>query len=286
MNNKFSIVIPTRGTGSAYNIFIKYAIPLYEKYLNCNEILEFIIICPEENITTVENDINKNILNYIVYSDNYFITDEIRRIKNWGHQLQQIIKILISRFVKTKYYLILDDDMILNTYLCYNDLFENNKICYGNDEYPDNNLRDYQFHYLWLDGSCDVIGVDLNYLKQHTNIMGVTPQLFITDIVKELIEYVGGPYNIAIAILEKISNEFGLYWCFLIKTNRTNYYIENNKYFIMDDQIHVLHSCSEEEIIKRVYNGYTSKKNIFTVIQSHLKIPENIISYAIEQAIQ
>jgi hypothetical protein len=284
MENSYSIVIPSRGVGSTYNLFLKYSLPLYEKYLVKDFFFEFIIICPEENITKVKDDMSTFNLNFKLYSDNEFITNEIRNIKDWGHQLQQIIKLLVSKVVKTKYYFILDDDMILNTYLQYNDLFESNKICYGYDEYP-NNSRDFQFHHLWLDGSCDVIGIDLNQFKQHTDIMGVTPQLFIKDIVKELIEYVGGEYKIAIAILEKTANEFGLYWCFLIKTNRTNLYIKNNKYFLMDDSIHILHSCSNEELINRIHNGYNSKKNIFTVIQSHLRYPEDILSYSLEKAI-
>jgi hypothetical protein len=41
MENKYSIVLPTCGLGDAYELFLKYALPLYEKYLNQEEIFEF-----------------------------------------------------------------------------------------------------------------------------------------------------------------------------------------------------------------------------------------------------
>jgi len=287
MENKYSIVLPTRGLGDTYELFLKYALPLYETYVNEEEIFEFVIICPRNNIEKVKEDTKKSKFNIIIYNDDEFINDEMIEMKNWGHQHQQIIKILISLYIKTKYYFIIDDDMFLTKKLNFSDLFdEEEKIYYGYEEWPEpNSGKSYQSHHVWLEGACKTIGIDIDYLKKEKCIMGVTPQLFITDKVKELIIFLGSSINVAKAILLTTANEFGLYWCYLIKTNNTKLYIPNNKYFTYDNSIHVLHHYSNEDLISRVYNGFLLKRNYFVVIQSHLKYPNYLVSSAIENAI-
>jgi hypothetical protein len=287
MENKYSIVLPTRGLGDAYELFLKYALPLYEKYLNQEEIFEFVIICPRNNIEKVKEDTKESKFKVSIYNDDEIINEEMIKMKNWGHQHQQIIKILISQYIKTNYYFIIDDDMFITKKLNFSDLFDKEgKIYYGYEEWPEPSLnKGFQTHHLWLEGACESIGIDIEYLKKEKFIMGVTPQLFVTSIVKELVDYLDSPINIARSILLKTANEFGLYWCYLIKTNNTNLYFPNNKYFTYDDSIHVLHHCSEKDIIIRVCNGFISKCNYFVVILSHLKYPNHLVSHAIENAI-
>ena len=113
--------------------------------------------------------------------------------------------------------------------------------------------------------------------------MGVTPQLFITKIVSELVNYLGT--NLELFIFRDVATEFQLYWQFLIKTGRTNLYTPDNRFFSVDESIHLISRCSHDNIIERIKNGYVTKKNFFVVIQSHLKYPYAILSNAIDIAL-
>lgn len=114
--------------------------------------------------------------------------------------------------------------------------------------------------------------------------MGVTPQLFINKIVKELINYLGDDWEQF--IVRDIATEFQLYWQFLMKTNRTCLYTPDNRFFIMDNSIHLFDLCSYAEISQKVKKNYELKKNFFLVLQSHLKYPYAILSNALDSGLQ
>lgn len=76
--------------------------------------------------------------------------------------------------------------MILTKKLGFNDFFDsNNKIYYSYEGYSDNSPL-FQNNTVWINKSCDALKGDINFMKQQNNIMGVTPQLFKTKIVKLL----------------------------------------------------------------------------------------------------
>lgn len=280
--NRYSIVIPTRGSGDAYNIFINYSMKLYEKYLIREDIFEFILVCPEINKSQVINDIQKFNFNFKVYSDEEIIDKKYHHNNNWCKQM--LVKLAICNYIKTEYYFIIDDDMILTKSLGFYNFFDNSgKIYYSYEGYS-NNSPLFQNNTVWLEKSCQAIGGDLEYLKKQKNIMGVTPQLFKTKIVDELISHLGE--NWEIYLFRDIATEFQLYWQFLIKTNRTDLYTPDNRFYLVDDSIHLIDRCSDQGIIEKVKKGYQTKINYFVVLQSHLKYPYSILSHAIEKAIE
>jgi hypothetical protein len=280
---KYSIVIPTRGSGDAYKLFINYAIPLYKKNLIENNIFEFIIVCPEINKQTVIHDMsNSNFnLNLKVYSDTEIINPNY--CNNIGWCKQMIVKLGICKYIQTEHYFIIDDDMFLLKKLSFDDFFESSgKIYYSYEAYSDNSNL-FQNNIIWLEKSCSAIGGNLEELKKDKNIMGVTPQLFINKIVKELIHYLGD--NWEQFLVRDIATEFQLYWQFLKKTNRTHLYNPDNRFFKMDDSVHLLHTSSYDEISKKIKKNY-EQKNFFIVLQSHLKVPYAILSHALESVSQ
>jgi hypothetical protein len=277
----YTIVLPTRGVGDAYRIFLNYAIPLYEKYLDKNNLFEFIIICPFENIQRVENDlINSSTINFTFYNDEMFVTDNIN---NWAKQ--QVIKLLVSRFIQTNYYFIIDDDMLLTKPLYLKDFFDDNmRIYYSFEGWSDNGPL-FQNNSIWLIKSAEIIGIDIESQKKRKDIMGVTPQMFITDVVIELIESLSN--NLQSYISKDIASEFQLYWCYLIKNNLTHLYTPSNKFFTVDKSIHVIdYYNSTNDLIERIKKGYETKQNFFIVIQSHLKYSYKILSLAIYEALK
>ena len=219
---KYSIVIPTRGSGDAYKLFVHYAIPLYKKNLIENDIFEFIIVCPEINKHIVIHDIsNSNLnLNFKIYSDEEIIKPKYCNSINWCKQM--IVKLAICEYIQTEHYFIIDDDMFLLKKLGFDDFFETNgKIYYSYEAYSNNSIL-FQNNTIWLEKSCSAVRGNLEELKKEKNIMGVTPQLFINKIVKELINYLGDDWEQF--IVRDIATEFQLYWQFLMKTNRTCLY--------------------------------------------------------------
>ena len=258
---------------------------LYKKHLVGEDIFEFILICPEINKQNVINDINKIKINNInifkVYSDEEIIDSKYINSNNWCKQM--LIKLNIFKYIKTEFYFIIDDDMILTKKLGFEDFFDtNDKIYYSYEAYSDNTPL-FQNNTIWLEMSCKAICGNLEQLKTEKTIMGVTPQLFITKIVSELVNYLGT--NLELFIFRDVATEFQLYWQFLIKTGRTNLYTPDNRFFSVDESIHLISRCSHDNIIERIKNGYVTKKNFFVVIQSHLKYPYAILSNAIDIAL-
>ena len=63
-------------------------------------------------------------------------------------------------------------------------------------------------------------------------------------------------------MIDNIATEFAMYWCFLIKTNRTHLYTPNNSFFEMDDKTQLINKYHDEyNISLRIDNGFTIKKN-------------------------
>ena len=272
--DKYSIIIPTRGTGDAYLLFIKYGLKLYEKYLNKNDIYEFIITCPKDYYTTVCNDIKIYDMPFKIYTDDDIIDPKYMNSIGWSKQ--QIIKLNICNFIKTKYYLILDDDIFIMKKLSIKDFFdEHGKIYYSYEGYPDNISNSFANCHIWINSSCEAIGVDIDYIKAQNNIMGVTPQLFSTEIVKKMLEYIGEDWELKIIV--NLASEFQLYWNYLIKTNQTYLYKPYNKLYRNDENINIITTSNEYEINTRVKRAFETSETIFMVIQSHFKFSYSVI---------
>jgi hypothetical protein len=256
----YTIFIPTKGEGDTFELFVNVAMNLYEQYLNKNDIFEFIICCPEENIDYVKFKLNKFNFPFVYFTDSSFCKNDNSWIK------QQIIKLDICNYIKTKYYLILDDDMYLTKKLSIDDFFDKN----GNIYYSFESWSDDSIHFAnntnWLSSSCEWLNYDKFDLKQSTKLMGVTPQLFITRIVHQLLHVLGKNWK-----NEFKGSEYSLYWIYLLQTLRTHYYTPDNRFFAMDHEYQVLvPNLSNQELENIINNSFNSKKYYFLVIQSWL----------------
>jgi len=275
--NQYSIIVPTRGTGDAYLLFIKYGLKLYEKYLNKNDIYEFIITCPKDNYTAVCNDIVNYDIPFKIYMDDDIIDQKYMNSIGWSKQ--QIIKLNICKFIKTEYYLILDDDIFMLKNLYIEDFFDDDgKIYYSYECYPgcSNNINNtFANCHIWIDSSCEAIGIDIDYIKTQNNIMGVTPQFFSTEIVKNMLEYIGDNWELKIIV--NFASEFQLYWNYLIKTNQTELYKPCNKLYKNDENINIITPSNEYEINSRIKMAFEKGETTFMVIQSHFKYPYSVI---------
>jgi hypothetical protein len=278
---KYTIVLLTRGDGSAFTLFLNYAIPLYKKHLKHDDIYEFILIAPQKHLNELKThpQIVSCQLPFVFYCDENFIsTDE--NIDTWI--MQQIIKLAVTEYIQTEHYFIVDDDMFLTKPLCYADFFDNKgQIYYSYETWPDNTSA-YANNTQWLINSCALLGYNSNKLKHSKQIMGVTPQLLITRVVEQLLQTIGDKWK------EKcITNgctEFSLYWIYLAKTYRTHYYTPCNLFFAMDQDANILILGYEKNDIKmRVQKAFLEKKYYFLVIQSWLKYKKETLSFCIEE---
>jgi len=260
VKEKFTIFIPTRGEGYTFELFVNVAMPLYERFLNDN-IYEFIICCPEKNKETVKSKLSKFKFPFVYFVDENFCEHENPWIK------QQIIKLEICYYIKTKHYLILDDDMYLTKELSFSDFFDKHgNIFYSFESWSDNGPN-FANNTQWVMDSCERLNYPLSELKNSKHLMGVTPQLFITKVVHQLLHVLGKNWK-----NEFKGSEYSLYWIFLLQTLRTHYYTPCNTFFAMDHEYQVLrHSLQKEQVKNIINNAFTNKVYYFLVIQSWIK---------------
>lgn len=180
---------------------------------------------------------------------------------------QHLLKLYVSKFINTSHYLILDSDVYVNKIFKFNDFFTDDKISlflydgigYLNDEtYIDS------CHTKWILESLKVLGKTVDDIKSPF-CYGVTPGLFITKEVKELLEFLNLKYNNFIEFF--IKNPVGMEYSY--------YYIhvhEKNLYCIDYSKKFVSAVWSPDDLISNL-----DGEAIFWVIQSNTKIDNKIL---------
>jgi len=181
-----------------------------------------------------------------------------------SHRKQMLLKLLICKHINTALYLILDDDIISLKEFGYNDLFSSGKVKYA-AEYS----IESQPH-VW---ECSR---DLLKLKQKTNIyklrdtMSVTPEIMITSIVKDMMNYllkVHGSYDTLYEEMTKTSwTEYTLYWLYLR-------YVDKNgpKYYYKSDSMTTTNLMTyDKNFIEIIKDVIKEKANYFMIIQSNV----------------
>lgn len=273
LDNHYTIVLPTRGSGQAFDIFIEKLLPRYNKFLNKGDIEEFIVICPLINLSScVERILEKNEkLPFVFYSDE----DICGSVVGQGWMKQQVIKLATSQKVKTKYYFIIDDDLVLTKPLSYSDFFHEGKIKYSYESWTDNGPK-FSTNQIWWSKSALMHKYNVQDLKKYPDLMGVTPELMITDIVKNMLIDFGPSWPDTMIKLG--ATEFSLYWIYIIKTNNKNLYFPCNQFFTMDHEVNILRpGLNFEQLYQKVQKGIKEKNYWFLVIQSWLLYPKDWI---------
>ena len=275
--NKYTIVLPTQGSGSAFEIFVEKLLPRYVTYLDPSEIQEFIVICPQAVLENVKSKLSG--FNFVFYTD-----ESICNIETNVRMKQQIIKLAICTHVKTEHYLIIDDDLIITKPLRFSDFFDDQqRIYYSHESWP-TNVTDFATNTSQWQLSLVCSGLHPNSLIGCKNLMGVTPQLMITRIVHQMIHSLSNPNIPWMAKMSMMRcTEYCLYWIYLLKTLRTHYYAPCNKFFAMDNDINVLvEGLTQQQVCDKITKGLTDKQYTFTVVQSWINYPKEWITTALE----
>jgi len=251
--NKISFVLPTcQNDIKLAQVCIFSILSLF----NNNDILYIYIIVPNRDI-----DIFNNIFNN--YSNCIKIIDEnilsIYNIDNW--KKQQVIKLFISQFIETDFYIVLDSDCYLTKKIQISDIVINNK--------PILSLLAKERN-AWLLNSCKYFNIEYDTLPDY--VIHVTPQLLKTDIVKKLI--VEHDVN---TLINNSCNEYFLYYCYIIKNYDINnmFTIDPNNQLAFK-QVWTAENIINESIKDTIHEQFHNKQTLFTLFQSNMRYNQDI----------
>jgi len=175
---------------------------------------------------------------------------------------QHLIKLYVSKFISTNYYLILDSDIYVNKTFELKDFFTDGKISlfvYDGIGYLNDKVNHDSCHTKWIIETLNVLGKTVDQIKSPF-CYGVTPGLFITKEVIELLELLNLKYNNFVKFF--MENPFGMEYSY--------YYIHvygKNLYCLDYSKKFVSAVWSPDDSILKL-----DKDSIFWVIQSNTKI--------------
>ena len=286
---KYSIIMPLKINDlSSFKTFTELSLPLYNKFLETEYLDTFIIICPFEDIEHISKYTNKYPNIPFKFLNEQDILDiNINTVNGWYKQ--QVIKLKISSIITTKHYLVLDSDIYLNQQFRYKDLFHEGKLKYSYEPWQELNNKYYSTNSNWWKSSLTIIDYPIEKIYEDKKLMGVTPQVFITTEVQELIKYLeithGKDWQKTICDMK--FTEFTLYWLFLLKNNNTNLYVTDGYPLWNHDLNHnILYYHTEEEQKLIVKNSVTQNISYFSVIQSYLKVNIDLMKQIIFKIIK
>ncbi len=271
-----TIVLPTRGLDGKY---FKLVMESYNKYLNID--CEFIIITNDIN---VEDYIKKYKFKFRIIKDDELLDCSRFNTKDECWYKQQLLKLLISKKVETDLYMILDDDLFLTREITLKDIYVNDKIRYSSEKYEELSTKNHS-SLNWWNGSCKLLSIEM---IKNDNLMSVTPQIFITNIVLELLIELKMMYgNFINKFIEYGASEYSLYWLYILQTRNENKYSNKDiHWWVPDENVNVLDYIYDvKELITKVCNGFKNNSSYFTVIQSYLNIDESLIEEIVKQLI-
>lgn len=223
MTKQYTLILPIKVTGRNRNDlqrFIEIQLRSLNKFLDASSVYEFLIICKENEIEIIQQGLLKDasLLPIRLVSEHSLIKKKVIDSTS-GWYLQQLIKLGVSSIVKTPLYLILDSDCFLTKYFSYENLFYQGKILIDRENWI--------VHPEWWLASTQIINeIPLTELANQP-VIAVTPQILVTDIVCELLDYLSHKEKWSRwdeYLSSKLFTEFTLYWLFLLKTNRIDMY--------------------------------------------------------------
>jgi hypothetical protein len=281
--NLYTVIMPiaVNTQNHNYNLFSNLGLYTYLKYLNWGDIAEFIIICPNADIEKVSVMVNTLISTQSTNEEvNFrFVTDEELIVTNTarGWYKQQAIKLAVSSIVTTEVYLIVDSDQILLSSLNKTDLYIDDKIKYSFEPYQTINSSKYATNSKWWESSAKYLNISIDSFSQDIYLMGVTPQIFKTVLVQELISEMKTRDNWCDAFYVDNCTEYTLYWLYLLKTNQTGFYIPDNTLWETDLDCNVLEPYRNIYKIKSILDMALTSSTKFCTIQGYFNYPQQWI---------
>lgn len=217
MDQKYSIVLVikeiTHQNGVEHNNldrFMQVGMVTYEKYMKRESVHEFIIVTPAADIKNVQARLTAKYPNWPWK----FVVEDAIVLKTLpsGWAKQQTAKFAIAPLIKTKHYLIIDDDTYLTKPFEYSDLFYNGKAIMNKCQI------DFPFFFFW---SSQMAKADFDMVQYAPFHMAITPEIFVTSLVRDLIKWLEGEYGDRMSWQSHLANnkftEYCLYWIYLMK---------------------------------------------------------------------
>lgn len=276
--SKISIVLPINiQNDNQFNFFYHVVLKSYEKYINANDIATFFVICPALQYYKLQPILNNHSLPFQIIQDEYLINGVF---PNWYKQ--QLLKLLICKYITTKSYLILDSDMFLVQQLNYN---ENDDDFNHFEIFQTENSKYYSQNSNWWKNSCSLLNYDYKLLENKM-LLSVTPQMLNTNYVRECIHYLNdNVINWQQQFCDLGCTEFTIYYVFLLKQNLIQFTENKHSFPIWKHSLehNILHPENYNENI--IDNAFLQPISYFCVVQSYLnynnydQLIEKILKY-------
>lgn len=236
------------------------------------QIYDIYIVTPRNSFNIVNESLLKfGNLNYIYYFDDQICNDiDIYKIDSWHKQ--QYLKLAISKYIKTKFYLLLDADIICINY------FDDKSFILNEKAYM--NYESASFHHNWYSESCKIL--QLKEPSRNDIVMGVTPNIMSVALSQDLLDHLQtvfkmNPDRLLLCETKAFWTEYSLYYMFNKYINKKidKYYInynESNRYQFISP-----HSLWKKATINELHDLSLKKlsvtNSIFICIQSLAKLP-------------
>ena len=198
-------------------------------------------------------------------------------------RIQMYCKLAIAKLVRTRAYLIIDDDCVLLRPFGMQDLYVDSsckKIKFSDDS---------TFHIDWYEGSAAVLKMDwsdelprLEKLRQMrpTRIIGVTPEAFETAAVLRLLRSLGHGCRkrLLLAPREHRWTEYTLYWLYLIREGTIWDIHGGSKLRFTDASKNVWYKTND--LVAKLRLMRSQRRSYFGVIQSNVAehTPEYVLN--------
>lgn len=215
--------IRSRQETSDLDRFCLLLLPSFEKFWEDKDLLEFLIIVPPSDISSVKNrikKINSFPINIVTEDELYpsLLCPSLKEKPGWYKQ--QILKLMSANVVQTECFLTLDSDIILIKPVTYKDLFPDNKPIFQQENAS--------VHWNWWLACKSVLKSNLSF-EENTVMMGVTPEILYKDICINLLKEVASrnsisdPAEFLLSITQSLQwTEHQLYWLYAMEKKLTH----------------------------------------------------------------
>lgn len=269
MDSQYSIVLVikelTHHNGVEHNNlerFMQVGMETYEKYLDKDSIHEFIVVAPAADIKNIQHKLTTK---FPSWPWKFIVEDAIvlRTLSN-GWAKQQTAKFAVANLVKTSHYLIIDDDTYLTKPFAFDNLFHNGKAILNKCQI------DFPFFFFW---SSQIAKADYDMVQYAPFHMAITPEIFVTQRVKDLVKWLEGEYGDRMQWQQHLANnkftEYCTYWIYLMKLGA------HTEEYACDDDAPCLYNHAttgpEHDLRLQVKRSFTDNANsYFSFVQTSL----------------
>lgn len=271
----------THSNGTSFNNldrFMRIGMRTYQRFLNPEMIADFFVIVPKSDFDRIKRRL---MTQYPEWPWRVIVEDVIvGRAVPGGWAKQQTAKLAIASMVKTSHYLIIDDDTYLTRPLHdARELFDER----GRARMNRCDI-DFPFFFLW---SSQILGVEWERVQDAPFHMAITPEIFVTEVVRDLVKVLEDKYGSHMKWQEYLAEnkftEYCLYWTYLIQRD------EREKWYAVDGEAAPLYACPttgpEHDMPTQVCKSFGREtSHFFSFVQSSLPhtvddVEEQILKY-------